>query len=241
MKRTGKRLEFDRDLLSDMQYRPRRVPAIAGVAVVLGAVLVVATVAAVIVASGMAARARERDAIAQMAGGLITGLRDNDVSISLAVCAAGEPGKSLLLERLTAAGSGAAAIVDDAAHTEMYETFTEMRAELEQAGVAWPDAQPLAFGGVKAEVDALELDDAVVALIGDLYFTAGGRVYSVELSAWQCGGAYVVVDFWQWGPVDVAADAVKDHSDQMYAAFKDGPADDRAELRGPKHVFVPLT
>ncbi len=98
-----------------------------------------------------------------------------------------------------------------------------IRASLEAQGVDWTTVVPLAFGGVRAQVtDPAAPGEMVVAVTGNIYFAAQGRVYALELSAERVDNRYVPTDLWQCVMLDTTPDnraSLEAHTRAGYEAF----------------------
>ena len=129
------------------------------------------------------------------------------------------------------------------ARAERQHQLERIRWELEADGVSWDSVRPLAFGGAQAEVMAPNvMRRAAVALTGNIYFSAGGRVYLIEVSAKRCGRHYVMTELWQWKRLDGGHTDLQEHALQEYLAFKnDNPASpDPAVVAQPQFIFTSL-
>lgn len=129
------------------------------------------------------------------------------------------------------------------AKAERRRQLERIRRELEADGVAWERVRPLAFGGAQAEVMAPDvMRRAAVALTGNIYFSSGGRVYLIEVSARRCGRHYILTELWQWKRLDGGHTDLQEHALEEYLAFKDeNPAPREAAIvTQPQFIFTNL-
>ncbi len=129
------------------------------------------------------------------------------------------------------------------ARAERQRQLERVRRELEADGVAWDKVRPLAFGGAQAEVLAPDvMRRAAVAVTGNIYFSSGGRVYLIEVSAKRCGRHYIMTELWQWKRLDGGHTDLQEHALQEYLTFKnDNPASpDPAIVAQPQFIFTAL-
>lgn len=129
------------------------------------------------------------------------------------------------------------------ARAERLRQLERIRRELEADGVSWDNVRPLAFGGAQAEVVAPDvMRRAAVALTGNIYFSAGGRVYLIEVSAKRCGRHYIMTELWQWKRLDGGHTDLQEHALEEYLAFKEeNPAPPNAAIVAqPQFIFTSL-
>jgi hypothetical protein len=163
----------------------------------------------------------------------------------MGVCAESETGRTLLAaeERRVGLPSETAdpAAVEEALRTRQ-QILSSVRAELEGLGMDWSSARPVGFGGLRAKLNHAQQVDAVDVLLGAIFIEAGGGLYALELTLWECGEHYVAVDVWRGFKVPIGLDRLsrysRDYAQYLREAMPDDPGDVLTEHQ--KHVFVPL-
>ena len=122
------------------------------------------------------------------------------------------------------------------------ESLRAIREVLVKEGIALEQARPLAFGGVEARIfDPATMNEAARSLTGSLYFSAGDRLYGIELTARRCGDRYVVLDVWNCLPVEAAPADIEAHAGQQYEQFRGEPAKPgEPSIKRARRLFVPL-
>ncbi|MBN2308371.1 MAG: hypothetical protein JXR94_05335 [Candidatus Hydrogenedentes bacterium] len=204
---------------------------------------------ALILAGALSARATlfalDKAGLARTAIALLDALRAEEPGAALAAFAEGPGAGDLLREEEQRVFLPGVAPGDHARSPEERRAqIAAVRAELTEQGVRWDDVSPLAFGGVRARIwdPALMQEPAEIAM-GNVYFTSGGRVFAVEVSAWRCGSDYVIVDIWQRGALDITEAGVKDHAGQCFERFQDEPTpspDGASRITRARRVFSRL-
>ena len=245
----GKRLEFEGDVLAQI-YTPsvlrprvrarRRTFRTLTIAVVLTAGAALG--GGMLVQSGFFSA--DRRAVTHTAETLLSGLAAGDMALAASVCAESSEGaRRLANEEGNAFRQAAPAAVNQEALEARRNTLQAIRTELEQAGVVWSDARPVAFGGIRGRViDEAAMQNPITVIAGTLYFASAGRTFALEFTAWRCNGAYVVTDVWQGSAVTASPGELKAHSQGQFDAFLQEPPDAEVSLgiEYPKHLFFML-
>ena len=246
---TGKRLEFEGDILAQI-YAPSalrpRVRARRRTFRTLTRVVVVSICATVgggmLVQSGFFTA--DRRSVTRTAETLLTGLATGDMDMAVSVCAESGAGAQLVAsEEGNAFRQTASVAPSQAALEARIGTLQAIRTELELAGVAWSDVRPVAFGGIRGRVvNEASMRKPITVLAGSLYFASAGRLFALEFTAWRCDGAYVVTDVWQGSVVSVGQDGLQALSQGQFDAFLQEPPDAETSLgiEYPKHLFFNL-
>jgi len=238
------RLEFDDELMEAI-CRPSPGPRRAGRFLFWTAASALAFAGAIAAAVALVRMPLwpRSEPLAPLCTALVDALRAGRPDQALSVCADSGPGRQRLLEdnqRLALRFPGAAA---DHARVPCETFLAGLLERFAADGVALDGLRPLAFGGVRAKVfDPERMDAPAVAVTGELYFAAGDAVYALELTARQCGPAYVVTDFWKCGPIEAAPAVLESHSQERFHAFRQEqpPAGGSVLVQKPRHVFLPL-
>jgi hypothetical protein len=176
---------------------------------------------------------------------LLRSMAQGKLNDALAVCPEGPASGQLLYEeeqrvfRLEAARTVHSG--PDAAHARI-EALSLVRQELESHGVDWRDVTPLAFGGVRGSVlDDARMREPATALVGNIYFKSAGRVFALEVSAWRCQSAYVLLDLWQGAAVSADTESLAEYSRERYKEFQKEPPDgETAHVDRVRHLFFRL-
>ncbi|MBX7254783.1 MAG: hypothetical protein K1Y02_00380 [Candidatus Hydrogenedentes bacterium] len=212
------------------------------------AVIVVTVFAASLLAGAYTFRSSifgvEDRAITAFSMTLLKSLSENRLEDALAVCPEGSSAGQLLYEeerRVFKPGEQVETAATPEAAQKRIDGLALLRKELESQGVSWSDVRPVAFGGVRARVlDPQRMRAAATALTGNIFFSSGGRVFAVEVSAWRCDGQYVLLDVWQGAALPTDASDVGAYSKEQYREFqKESGADgEGAEIERAKHIYV---
>lgn len=206
----GKRLEFEREVLARGAPMARRAASRPRSRLVPIAAVLVLIAGGAVAVGAVAARAgffnSERRAIVRMCGTFVDGLSAADAAGALDACAEGAEGAKLVAaEERSVFG---ATVSDPAADAERQRAALHtLRNELEIQGVAWSDVTAFAFGGVRARVEGDGMKQPLTVLTGKIYFKSEGKTFAIEISAWRCGGRFVIVDVWKAFPM---SDSVTD-------------------------------
>ncbi|MCC6698182.1 MAG: hypothetical protein IT365_21345 [Candidatus Hydrogenedentes bacterium] len=246
---SGKRLEFEGDVLAQIytpsDLRPRVRARRRTFRTFLAALVITVSVAlggGMLVQSGFFSA--DRRAITRTAETLLTGMASGDMALATSVCAESSEGTRRLANE---EGNAFRQVVPAASNQEALEarrnTLHAIRSELEQAGVAWSDVRPVAFGGIRGRViDEAAMQKPITVVAGTLYFASAGRLYALEFTAWRCEGAYVITDVWQGSPVTGGPGELKALSQGQFDAFLQEPPDAGVSLgiEYPKHIFFTL-
>ncbi|HNR34022.1 MAG TPA: hypothetical protein PKO36_02500 [Candidatus Hydrogenedentes bacterium] len=239
--KTGVRLQFEQGVLRTVyqtEREPRRLfPRLVLLAALAG-LAVMAAGATHFLRSPL--RAKDAESILRMATGVFDALKTSGLGDPPAVCADSETGAAILREddqrlfksRKPASGN----------RRPCMESLLAIREVLVKEGIALEQARPLAFGGVEARIfDAATMNEAARSLTGSLYFSAGDRLYGIELTARRCGDQYVVLDVWNCLPVEAAPADIEAHVKQRYQQFCDEPAKPgEPSIKRARRLFVPL-
>jgi hypothetical protein len=208
----------------------------------LGIVAVVCTGVAM---AGRYAGAQRNDDLAGISEELIAAIAAADFDKALSVCAESPQGEHILrAERRRVFGTTAgAASFDPNARAMRRQTLEDLHADLSAAGIDWTAVEPLAFAGVRARFLQASLMKAPASMVwGHAYFRDSGRLYALEVTAWECGGQYVIADIWDWAPVSIPPGQVesfaKDRTRERIRAQQDTPDD--FKLMRPRRVYLPL-
>lgn len=189
-------------------------------------------------------RERQAKALGAMASAVVEALRANDLAAAAEYCADGEGGAAFLQEanaRIFRPGQQPPA--QHGARVACIEFLAAMRKDMGQQGLPWERAQPLAFGGIQAQVlDPQKMRKAAVSVTGDLYFSAAGAVYALELTARRCDTHYVVVDFWKCESLSISPEAIEAYSSARFKNMLKKPAiePEQPKIKHPRYVFVGL-
>ena len=241
----NRRLDFEPELLGRFGAPPHGRPVLPRLFRAAFGVLVLVILLGL--GAGISARTARvtRDKMAQtyMAMGLLDGLRTPDAQRVLFVCAEGEPSGLLREEEQRVFAPGEAPVRDEEALQERLDQIRTLRAELANQGVHWDNIVPLGVGGVLAQVfDSSVMREPVHALMGNVYFSSGAQVFTIQVSAWRCGHTYVIVEIWEWRPVDTPITQIKAHSEESFDRFEQDlrSAGSDPDIAEPKHFFVTL-
>ncbi|HRK35511.1 MAG TPA: hypothetical protein PLJ47_13015 [Candidatus Hydrogenedentes bacterium] len=217
----GKRLEFEQDVFSDRTpLYIRRAQPRAGIRAlrIVAVVVLLAGIGAITgtFVTGAGFFGGEKRSLERMAKTFIVGLASGDGAGALEACAESDRGKRLVqAEEQQVFGRVTAETTANAA--EATAALRALRVEMERAGVEWANVKLIAFGGVRARVESDEMKDALTVYTGNIYFESGQRNFSIEVSAWRCGGEHVIVDVWKGAPVEVNESALESHASAQFA------------------------
>jgi len=219
------------------QQRPwLKTAAILSMIAVLGTAFVIA---------GRNVGAQSNHDLAGISRTFLVALAHDDMNAALEVCAESPEGQRILAaERQRVFGSLADQdFLDPQARTIRSHTLNRLREELGQAGLQWNDIEPLALGGVRARVLQPSLMKEPASLVwGHLYFSNANRLYEIEVTAWQCGDQFIIVDVWDWAPLTVAPSEVESFAKARSRRFlqdrREGP-DDTKIIR-PRRIFITI-
>lgn len=182
----------------------------------------------------------DESALTQTSKALLDALKAGDAGGTTAILASSETGSRLLNKELTRTSARSKETTKAEPHA-MVPALSEVRASLAKDGVDWNGAQPLAFGGVRAQVmDPATMQAFATVVTGELYFASGAGVFAVEFSARKCGSVFVITDIWQYHSIKATKDQLAEYSSKRFREFMDEPEDPKetARLRSPKHLFV---
>lgn len=127
--------------------------------------------------------------------------------------------------------------------TSSATVLAAIRQDLTAMGVPCDQIRPLAFGGVKAKIlDPSIMEDAAESVTGEIFFSAGERIFALQLTARRCGADFVITDLWQCLPLDITPGDIKDRVAENLKTFKAESNDgvDAVKVKSPRQVFVLL-
>ena len=236
------RLEFEPQLVARITEpgRPRR--RVRSTLVIAGIVVL-----AIALTGGISARstllAIDRAALEHAGAALLNGLQTGDLQAALSVCAEDDAAGRILegeeRQVFLPGVNGATAV--RRRPEERLQQLSSIREELARQGVEWSAVVPVAVGGVRACVrDPAVMSRPADTFIGNVYFASDGDLYAIEFTAWQCGHSYVIINIWQWTPVDGGPEQALAHSEQCFSRFEGelGSGKQNTEIAHARHVFI---
>jgi hypothetical protein len=182
----------------------------------------------------------DEKALAETSKAFMDALKTGNASASTAILASSEAGATLLAKDIVRVQAKAQADPKADKH-EMTPTLDQIHDTLAKDGVDWSNVQPLAFGGVRAQVaDPATMKTYATVVNGELYFGSGAGVFAVEFTSRKCGSMFVITDIWQYHALDVTKEKLAEYSNKRFREFADEQEDpkDTVKLRSPKHIFV---
>jgi len=180
---------------------------------------------------------------------LLQALQNGPLDTPLEICADSPAGTALLQKentRLFRQGDSSPATqatAPSAKRPSSNAILAAIRRELVAAGVNCEQIRPLAFGGVKARImDPATMEDTAESVTGEVFFSAGQRLFALQLTARRCGADFIITDLWQCLPLDIAPEAIKERVAQTLKAFKSESSEgvDAVKIKSPRQVFVLL-
>ena len=216
---SGTRLQFDKDLIGGIRTRRRRSasPLFAGVMILVLGVVGTALSLSACRMLWPSDKEQVRESVLAFAECLRTG----DIEGALRACA----------EEERAPG------------TARRQSLSDLRARLEEDGIQWDQATPVAFGGARAGVkDPGRGAETVEAAVGYLYFLSGEDAYAIELSLRFTSESCLVAETWSTEKLPGASDvrALKAHADAKFESFKqeEEDPDDATEYSNVGRLFL---
>jgi hypothetical protein len=206
---------------------------------------VLAGLSVVIVIAGRNVGAQSNHDLAGISRTFLVALANDNISGALAVCAESPEGKRILeAERRRVFGDLMNTDpIDPQARLVKSHTLNRLREELANQGVRWDSIKPLALGGVRARVLEPSLMKEPASLVwGHLYFSNAGRLYEIEVTAWQCGERFIIADVWDWAPLAVAPSEVEAFAKARSRRFlsEKGDAPDDTQIIRPRRIFISI-
>ncbi|MCL4215781.1 MAG: hypothetical protein KJ052_02060 [Candidatus Hydrogenedentes bacterium] len=192
-------------------------------------------------------RQRELDKLAVVQERLFQAISVDNLDAALALCAEEEGHAELIANEnenvyrrpeppLTAEG------LQDARLARL-ASFARLRKQLEEQGLDWTQARPLAFGGIRANVRvARDMRRSIELTMGNLYIESQGRIYRIEMSIRHVKRAWIIVDIWKWESLDIPAGAIRAHVEESVQEFVNTPEGDAedTEFNQVKSLFINL-
>lgn len=119
--------------------------------------------------------------------------------------------------------------------------LSRIRAALAKDGVVWNAIQPLAFGGVRAQVlDPTTMRAYATIITGELFFASAAAIYGIEYTARKCGHTFIITDIWRYHRLNLLRNQLAAYSSRKFREFTNQAPDpkDPTKIRKAKPLFV---
>jgi hypothetical protein len=115
-----------------------------------------------------------------------------------------------------------------------------VREDAAAEGLDWPEAEAVAFSGVRAEVfNPRLMTEPAPAYVGNIYLRDGSGLYALEVSLRPVPGACAVTGVWQAKRLPAGREP-EAHAEEAFRAFEAQLQADGDGLNAAEDVYLPL-